>query len=166
MQESGRFVALDATTIRSLEIEQTIRGNSSDGSLLGVMQRCKTAMGKRLLRRWLCEPLADRNEIEKRQNIVSTLVDDPPLHTFIRGSLDQVQDVARIAGRVATGRVTPRDIVALGKSLLGCDAIADELSGDAFTTYREEFTKLATTLQPLAEIIQWRCIESPPRSHA
>jgi DNA mismatch repair protein MutS len=162
MQKSSDFVALDATTIRSLEIEQTIRGNTNEGSLLWVMQRCKTAMGKRLLRRWLCEPLATRSAIEARQNVVATFVDDSQFRSSIRGSLDRVQDIARIAGRVATGRVTPRDIVALGTSLSGCDQFAHELTGESLSSVREELTHLATNLKPLAEMITRQCIESPP----
>ena len=162
LQESTDFVSLDATTIRSLEIEQTIRGNSSEGSLLWVMQRCKTAMGKRLLRRWLCEPLAQRRSIEQRQAIVEVFADDATLRSTIQQSLDQVQDIARIAGRVATGRVTPRDVVALGTSLFGCDEIANELTGDALKNISKELTSLATKLKPLAEMITSRCIESPP----
>jgi DNA mismatch repair protein MutS len=162
MQNSNDFVALDATTIRSLEIEQTIRGNTSEGSLLWVMQRCRTAMGKRLLRRWLCEPLANRSAIEDRQNIVATFVNDAQYRATIRRSLDRVQDVARIAGRVATGRVTPRDIVALGTSLFGCDEIANELTGDALTTIGEELANLTTKLKPLAEMITTQCTENPP----
>ena len=162
LQESSHFVALDATTIRSLEIEQTIRGNSSKGSLLWVMQRCHTAMGKRLLRRWLCEPLANREAIEKRQEIVSVFVDDATLRSTIQQSLDHVQDIARIAGRIATGRVTPRDIVALGKSLFRCDTITNELQGDALQSYRKTLCTLSSQLKPLAEMITTRCNESPP----
>jgi DNA mismatch repair protein MutS len=162
LQESSDFVSLDATTIRSLEIEQTIRGNSSKGSLLWVMQRCKTAMGKRLLRRWLCEPLAQRRAIEQRQAIVEVFADDATLRLTIQQSLDQVQDIARIAGRVATGRVTPRDVVALGTSLFGCDEIANKLTGDALKCISEELTSLATKLKPLADVITSQCLESPP----
>ena len=159
LQEGSDFVSLDATTIRSLEIEQTIRGNSSEGSLLWVMQRCKTAMGKRLLRRWLCEPLAQRRAIEQRQVIVEVFADDATLRSTIQQSLDQVQDIARIAGRVATGRVTPRDVVALGTSLFGCDEIANELTGDALNSISEELSNLATKLKPLADVIASQCVE-------
>ena len=162
VQNAGDFVALDATTIRSLEIEQTIRGNSGEGSLLWIMQRCHTAMGKRLLRRWLCQPLADRVAIEKRQEIVSIFVDDATLRSTIQQNLDQVQDIARIAGRVAAGRVTPRDIVALGKSLFGCVTIANELHGDALKSFREKLRSLSSQLKPLAEMIVTHCEENPP----
>lgn len=162
VHDGDNHVALDATTIRSLEIEQTIRGNTCEGSLLWVMQRCRTAMGKRLLRRWLCEPLANRNAIELRQDVVSVFTDDISLRAIVQGSLDCVQDIARIAGRVATGRVTPRDIVALGNSLLGCTSLSDELQGDALASIREELSKLSKDLYPLAETITTRCVETPP----
>ena len=162
MQNASDFVALDATTIRSLEIEQTIRGNTCEGSLLGVMQRCRTAMGKRLLRRWLCEPLATIDAIEARQSIVALFVDDATTRSSIRTSLDTVQDIARIVGRVATGRVTPRDIVALGHSILGSDAIANNVQGKSLTSIREKLQHLSTTLSPLAEMIGAQCVESPP----
>lgn len=162
MQNAGDFVALDATTIRSLEIEQTIRGNTGEGSLLWVMQRCRTAMGKRLLRRWLCEPLANISAIEARQNIVAQFVDDATTRSSIQTSLDAVQDIARIIGRVATGRVTPRDIVALGTSLYGNDAIASNVQGESLTSIRENLQHLSTTLTPLAEMIDSQCVDSPP----
>ncbi len=162
VQNASDIVALDATTIRSLEIEQTIRGNSGEGSLLWVMQRCRTAMGKRLLRRWLCEPLANADAIEQRQHIVEVFVGDATLRSSIQSSLDSVQDIARIAGRVGTGRVTPRDLVALGASLLGSDSIANILEGDPLAAIQKELQNLATTLTPLAKTITTQCVESPP----
>jgi len=156
------FVALDATTIRSLEIQQTMKGNATEGSLLWVMQRCSTAMGKRLLRQWLCEPLADRLAIEQRQNVVSRFLSDGELRRNTKTLLDAVQDVARIAGRVSMGRVTPRDIVALGASLHICTDLAALLDGPALHYLQKEMQALATTLVPLAQTIQMQCIDAPP----
>jgi DNA mismatch repair protein MutS len=162
LRTTDQFVALDATTIRSLEIEQTIRGNTSDGSLLWVMQHCKTAMGKRLLRRWLCEPLADRSAIEQRQDVVATFKNDRELHMTVSEELERVQDVARITGRVATRRVTPRDLVALGNSLFGCEDLATSLQGKTLEKYQTELAQLSLALKPLASTITSMCIESPP----
>lgn len=156
------FVSLDATTIRSLEIQQTMKGNTSEGSLLWVMQRCSTAMGKRLLRQWLCEPLADKHMIEQRQEVVSRFLADGELRRKTEGVLGIVQDVARIAGRVSMGRVTPRDIVALGTSLHVCADLATLLEGSALHSLQKELQTLATSLVPLAQTIQKQCIEAPP----
>jgi DNA mismatch repair protein MutS len=156
------FVALDATTIRSLEIEQTMKSNATEGSLLWVMQRCNTAMGKRLLRQWLCEPLADKLEIEQRQDVVSHFIHDDELLRKTKTMLDNVQDVARIAGRVSMGRVSPRDIVALGASTVVCDALAALLDHPATHRVHTELQALSNTLVPLAQTIQTQCIDAPP----
>jgi DNA mismatch repair protein MutS len=156
------FVSLDATTLRSLEIEQTIRGNVVEGSLLWVMQRCKTAMGKRLLRQWLCEPLADRVAIEKRQAVVKAFIDEGEMFRDTQSALDKIQDIARIAGRVAMGRVTPRDVVALGASIYLCKELADVLCSPSISPIKKQIDDLAKILLPLAQIIQTQCIDAPP----
>ena len=156
------FVALDATTLRSLEIEHTIRSGSVEGSLLWVMQRCKTAMGKRLLRLWLCNPLANRQAIEERQAVVQAFVDDGEMLRNSQGMLNRIQDIARISGRLSMGRVTPRDIVALGMSIHVCKELADGIDSPSIKHIKEEIDDLATTLMPLADSIQSQCIESPP----
>ncbi len=162
IRKETSFVALDATTLRSLEVEQTIRGNTVEGSLLWIMQRCKTAMGKRLLRQWLCNPLADREAIEKRQSVVSTFVDDGKMLGKTQGTLGRIQDIARIAGRISMGRVTPRDIVALGLSIHVCKELAQGIDSPFTAHLKKEFESLASLLMPLAELIQSQCIENPP----
>jgi len=159
---SDTFVALDATTIRSLEIEQTMKGNATEGSLLWVMQRCHTAMGKRLLRQWLCEPLADKEAIEKRQQVVSQFINENEMLRKTQTILDQVQDVARIAGRVSVGRVTPRDIVALGKSINVCAELATVLDSPATQHVHAVLQELSDSFVPLAQTVQAQCIDSPP----
>ena len=156
------FVKLDATTLRSLEIEQTIRSNTFEGSLLWVLQRCKTSMGKRLLRLWLCNPLANRQAIESRQVVVQAFADDGEMLRSTQETLDRIQDVARISGRLSMGRVTPRDIVALGNSISVCKELSDGIDSPSTKHIKEEIEDLATTLMPLAESIQSQCIESPP----
>jgi DNA mismatch repair protein MutS len=156
------IVALDATTIRSLEIEQTMKGNTTEGSLLWVMQRCSTAMGKRLLRQWLCEPLANKIAIEQRQDVVSHFIHDEELLRKTKTLLDKVQDVARIAGRVSMGRVTPRDVVALGGSIVICDALTTLLDCQATQHLHSDLHAVSNTLVPLAQTIQTQCIDAPP----
>jgi len=156
------IVSLDATTIRSLEIDQTMKSNTTDGSLLWVMQRCHTAMGKRLLRKWLCEPLATKDAIEKRQSVVTQFVNNVGMLRNTQTMLDRVQDVARIAGRVSMGRVTPRDIVALGKSIDLCGDLAELLDSPETKHIRTVLESLATSLVPLGKTIQMQCIDAPP----
>lgn len=162
IRNESAFVSLDATTLRSLEIEQTIRSNSAEGSLLWVMQHCKTAMGKRLLRQWLCEPLTDRHAIEQRQSVVRAYIDDSDMFRNTQHVLANIQDIARIAGRVSMGRVTPRDIVALGTSIHVCKELEESLSSPAVQHLQSDIQSLANLLMPLAESIHAQCIDSPP----
>lgn len=162
IKHESSFVSLDATTLRSLEIESTIRGHCVEGSLLWVMGRCKTAMGKRLLRHWLCAPLADKNEIEQRQCVVSAFLDDHAMFSALHVTLERVQDIARIAGRVSMGRVTPRDVVALGKSINICDELMNLLDSPAVHQFKTSIQTLASELTPLSSSILAQCIESPP----
>ncbi len=159
--ESG-FVSLDATTLRSLEIEQTIRTNTIEGSLLWVIGHCKTAMGKRLLRQWLCAPLANREAIERRQSVVGACINNAEMTRGIVENLEHIQDIARIAGRVSMGRVTPRDIVALGRSINECKTLGDNLHAPPLDEIQQQIYKLSKQLSPLATIILTACIEDPP----
>ena len=104
VKHDEQYVSLDATTIRSLEIERTIRAGETEGSLLWVMQQCKTAMGKRLMRSWLCEPLSNRDAILQRQSVVDLLILESERFHKLQQTLQLVQDVARICGRISMNR--------------------------------------------------------------
>ncbi len=162
IRKDSVYVALDATTIRSLEIEQTIRSHSTEGSLLWVMQRCNTPMGKRLLRNWLCEPLAQKQAIEERQAIVGAFIDENETLRTLRELLGSVQDVARIAGRISMNRMTPRDIVALGSSIGFCDSLAETLTFPPFQSLQHELLEMSGVLNSLANTINTQCVEDPP----
>lgn len=159
-------VALSAASLRSLEIERTIRGGQADGSLLSVFTGaagCRTSMGKRLLRQWLCCPLSSRDEIERRQRAVATLVEDRRTATALRAGIERVQDVARIAGRLGLGRATPRDLAALGASLSRLEEISGAIeNAPAFAKARRVLSELADALAPLAERIERTCVDQPP----
>ncbi len=120
-------------------------------------------MGKRMLRQWLCRPLAKREEIEGRHACVATLVDSAAMRDALTEAIAGVQDVARIVARVGLWRATPRDVVALGKSLLRLDAIAGTLEGSAaFARNREELVAVRGGLAPIAQEIERICVENPP----
>ncbi|MGI9013103.1 MAG: DNA mismatch repair protein MutS [Phycisphaerales bacterium] len=157
------FVALDAATLRSLEIERTLRSGSTDGSLLGAMKIPATPMGRRLIREWLCFPIRDRAAIEARQRCVLVLKEDSRLAKDVVEALKCVQDVARMAGRAATGRATPRDLAGLGSSLAASTQLLTVLEGcDAFAHVRKAMAEVCDVLQPLGERIEAACIDSPP----
>jgi DNA mismatch repair protein MutS len=154
---------LDATTLRSLEIERTLRSGGTDGTVLSVLGRPCTAMGKRLLREWLCAPLAEMAAIQARQAEIATLVTDERMRRELRAAIDPVQDVARIAGRMALGRATPRDLVALGKSVGQAPSIQSALGEvPSFQELRQRIHTAATALAPIAANIARACVAQPP----
>jgi DNA mismatch repair protein MutS len=158
-----RYLAIDGASLRSLEIERTMRTGQTAGSLLSILQHCRTAMGKRLLRQWLCFPLRDIDAIESRQGAVATFIEDATLAGQLTGHLSAVQDVARIVGRVAVRRATPRDVVALGKSVgrLG-DVVRLLADLPALARHHGRLRSLEETLGPLAEAITRQCVDTPP----
>ncbi len=157
------YLVIDQTSLRSLEVERTLRSGSVQGSLLGVLQGCVTAMGKRLLRQWLCYPLRQRGLIEARQRVVGAMVEDGGFLEGLRRSLDSVQDVQRIVGRVAVGRATPRDLVGLGRSAAAAETLARQLAERP--AVREQHRRLlgvAGSLTELAGQIAAACVDAPP----
>ncbi len=175
-EASGRFV-IDAVSLRSLEIERTIRGGgpraasrdaAGDGTLVGLFLGvgaacCRTPMGRRLLREWLCQPLGTVEGILSRQKAVATFVEDRLLAEKMRASLDGVQDVARIAGRIALGRATPRDLCALGKSISAVSQLLDLTMGVAALAPQRKLVEEARgAIEPVAQRIISRCCDEPP----
>ena len=117
IRRPGRVMLLDEMTRRNLELIEPLRGGEEAGTLLDVLDEAVTAMGGRLLRRWLLEPLVIADEIWARQNAVAALVDVVGARRRLREVLAQVSDLQRLSGKFGTGRVTPRDLAALRRSL-------------------------------------------------
>ena len=165
-EATGDRLVIDAVSLRALEVEQTIRSGAVQGSLLGVFNQHggkRTPMGRRLLRDWLRRPLADRPAIEARQAGVRALHDDRTLAGAVQERTEQIQDVARIAGRLAVGRATPRDLVALGASLAQVEGLIEALDQCApLATVRAQLTDAAERIRPLAREIEATCIDHPP----
>lgn len=167
----GRCV-LDAVSLRSLEIERTLRAGATpaaktDGSLVGLFvagpDAPKTSMGKRLVREWLCRPLGEIGPIRARHRAVAQLASDRELSARLVEALDGVQDVARIGGRLALGRATPRDLVALGRSLERVRAVRDVIAGAAaLATWHGEIERVGAALEPIAKAIVEVCVDAPP----
>ena len=114
-------VWMDRFTVRNLEL---ISPNASEAiTLLEVVDHTATAMGGRLLRRWITAPVTDVSIIEKRLHIVAFFKEQPGLHQQVLSCLKQVTDIERLAAKVATGRINPREVNALRHALLQTTAI-------------------------------------------
>jgi DNA mismatch repair protein MutS len=113
-----RCMEIDASTRRSLELTQTIRTASREGSLLEVIDQTQTSMGSRRLGQWLSSPLISIEQIQERLGMVGGLVQNSKLRQTLREVLREVYDLERLLARVATGRCSPRDLQQVGRSLL------------------------------------------------
>jgi DNA mismatch repair protein MutS len=111
------FMTLDPATRRNLELTQTLRGGAVKGSLLGVLDETRTAMGARLLREWLTQPLLDLNALNARLDHVDAFYRDTARRESLRDLLKRVNDLERLTNRVAQGIATPRDVAAIRASL-------------------------------------------------
>jgi len=169
--DRSRVCGIDATSLRALEIERTIRDGSVEGSLLGVFlasatgARCvlRTPMGKRLIRTWLGAPLADPALIGARHDAVAALVDDRVLAAALGEELSGVGDMARIGGRIALGRATPRDLAALGRGAARCGPLAGTLEGcGALSAQRAVLGRVIDAIEPVAREITRLCVDEPP----
>lgn len=122
------FMVLDAPTRRNLELTASIRGGGIRGSLLGVIDETKTAMGGRLLRRWLAQPLRDVESMNRRLECVDAFFHQTPLREQVRTILKQIGDVERLTNRLVQGIATPRDLTTLSLSLALVPKLQDEIS--------------------------------------
>ncbi len=114
---SSRYMILDANTRRNLELTANIRDGSRKGTLLKVLDRTRTSMGARNLRRWLEQPLRDPKEINRRLDAVQELVTSAKVRSNLDELLALVKDLERLASKVVYGNPSPRDFVAIAASL-------------------------------------------------
>ena len=117
IRRPGQVMLLDEMTRRNLELIEPLRTGEEGGTLLDVLDVTTTPMGGRLLRRWVLEPLIHMEDIAVRHGAVEEFVERPEVRSRIRGSLSGITDLERLAGKVGTGRVTPRDLAGLRRSL-------------------------------------------------
>jgi DNA mismatch repair protein MutS len=121
------FMDLDASTRRNLELTETIRGGSEKGSLLAVLDKTITAMGGRLLRSWLHQPLLEISALNKRLDAVEHFTRQTIARGDIQTQLKEVADLERLANRVSQGMAQPRDLLAIQRSLEVVPAIQQAL---------------------------------------
>ena len=120
------FMTLDAATRRNLELSETLRGEST-GSLLGVLDKTITPMGKRLMRQWVSQPLLDVTKIRARQDGVQFFFEKGMVRAELRAALRPLADLERLTNRILSGHAQPRDLAALRETLQRLPAIENIL---------------------------------------
>ncbi len=158
---AGKFMGLDLTARRNLELTETMRSKEKKGSLLGVLDQTKTAMGGRLLRAWMERPLLSPNAISRRLSATQELVDKTIDREELRLSLREVSDYERVMARIVTGTANCRDLVALGQGAAVLPAIHDRLSSMQSPLLQEIFESL-DTLEDLKTAIETTIVDEPP----
>ncbi len=111
------FVSIDANTARNLELVQTVRDNNYKGSLFWAINRTKTNMGARQLRKWIQQPLQNVTEIKIRQEAVEELLENTKTRTDLSFILERVYDIERLATKISNNSANGRDFIALKDSL-------------------------------------------------
>lgn len=158
---SDRFMLLDSSTRRNLELVETLREKQKKGSLLGVLDRTKTAMGARMLRSIIEQPLINKEEIEKRLTAVEELTGMPMIRDEIREYLQPVYDLERLSSRIAYQTANPRDLIAFKSSLQMLPFIRQLLTG-----FQGDLLKnIQNDLDPLEDLfhaIDDAIIDDPP----
>ncbi len=133
----GREMVLDEMTRRNLELVEPLRAGEEGGTLVAVLDETETAMGARLLRRWILRPLVSAEEIWTRQEGVEELYENPSLRREIRSLFGEMGDMERLAGKVGAGRAQPRDLMALARSLALLPRFSELLESSGSPLLRE-----------------------------
>lgn len=124
-----QYMALDRTARRNLELTDSIRGGSRQGTLLGLLDKTATSMGGRMLRSWIEQPLCVKEAIEERQDAVAELKDDPILSQSLFEELRGVYDIERLLSRISYKSINARDCLALLSSLSRIPAARELIAG-------------------------------------
>lgn len=160
---TGCYMLLDSSTRRNLELTETLREKQKRGSLLWVLDKTKTAMGARTLRKYIEQPLLEKELIEKRLNAVDAFCSAPMLRDEIREYLNPIYDLERLLGKVSYKTANPRDLIAFRNSLMmlpHIKTILGEFDQSLLAGLREEID----TLSDICALIDCAIVEEPPIS--
>jgi DNA mismatch repair protein MutS len=159
----NRNMVIDAITSRNLELTRSLGSGGRQGSLLDLIDRCRTGMGRRLLRRWIEQPLLDQERISRRLDSVEELKNKPLQRREIRERLRDIFDLERFCGRLSCQRVNARDLVALKKTVLQLGPLKKLLSSFDADMIRQINSRLPA-FEDLAAVIDLALVEEPPLS--
>ncbi|MDD4871691.1 MAG: DNA mismatch repair protein MutS [Kiritimatiellae bacterium] len=160
VRNSADFMVIDESTCRNLDLV-SFRGRENAVTLLGVLDVTKTAMGSRMLRDWILRPLADIDNILKRQDAVNAFCTNRSLLADIRDALGNVRDLERLVARINTGNGNGRDLAAIGQSLAALPAVRKPVENHPVDLLK----KLAELIQPvpsLVDLIKRTIVDEPP----
>lgn len=160
-QQSSEYMQIDLNTRRNLEILETLKDRRKKGALLSVIDKTKTTMGARLIKKWIQEPLYNETEINARLNAVEELVKRLIQRDELKETLAKITDIERISGRVAYGNFTPKDAVSLRESLSQLPKLVEALS--KFENRKlKSFCEKIPDLSKVTNILYDAFVDQPP----
>ncbi len=162
--EIEKYMQLDTSTRKNLEILEANREHTKKGSLLWVLDETVTAMGGRALRHWLESPLLNKAEIIKRQNAVEVLVENNMYRDELQEILKSVYDIERLISKVVGGSVNARELVSLKNSLERLPKLKElitKIADEKNDEYFEEFNETMDTLEDVYTLISKSIIDDP-----
>ena len=163
LYSTNDFMLLDVSTRRNLELTETMRENSRRGSLLWVIDKTKTAMGARLLRKWVEQPLINSADINKRLDAVEELKDDFFKREEIKDVLSTMHDFERIMGRIVYKTANARELVNLKNSIENLPQLKKILENSKSGYMKEIYSEL-DTLEDIFALIDKAIVDDPPFS--
>lgn len=158
---TGKYMLLDSSTRRNLELSETLREKQKRGSLLWVIDKTKTAMGARLLRKFIEQPLIDRQEIERRLDAVEELKNNAISREELREYLSSIYDLERLVCKITYQSANPRDLIAFERSLKMLPHIKYILK-EMKSPLLQELHDGLDTLEDLCELVENAVREEPP----
>jgi DNA mismatch repair protein MutS len=161
--ESNEYMSLDPATKRNLELTASIQDGNVEGTLISIMDKTCTAMGGRLLRRWIMRPLKRLKPIQQRLDSVQIFFSKHDVRSQLREELEQVGDLERLISRICVGRTNARDIVQLKLSLAQIPVIKSQFAGFDDPLLKDISGRLKLLID-LQEHITKTLAEEPPAS--
>jgi DNA mismatch repair protein MutS len=158
----AKQLVLDANTRRNLELVETLRERTFNGSLLWVLDETHSPMGSRTLRKWLLQPLYSVPAIQARQQAIAEILSKPERKVAIENCLTKLSDLERLAIKVSSGTVNPKELVAIAQSLLLLPFLSESLAGGK-SRYISCLETLPTGLTDFAQKVLSALAEEPPR---
>lgn len=155
------FMLLDVSTRRNLELTETLREKNKKGSLLWVLDKTKTAMGARLLKKWIEQPLLNKDEIIRRQDAVESFKINPIGREEVKELINAIYDFERLMSKLVYGTVNARDLIALKNSIEVLKPINVVLN-DFESSWQKDILKDFDTLEDIYKLIDDAIIEEPP----
>ncbi|HGY56982.1 MAG TPA: DNA mismatch repair protein MutS [Caldithrix abyssi] len=159
----SRFMVLDESSRRNLEIAESLSGGGQSATLLTVLDYTATPMGARTFKQWLQQPLLEKEEIEKRLDIVSELFENNEVRKDLHRDLKGISDMERLLGKIVTGRANARELLALKHSLEVILPVRKIIEDSGLTNLMQTFLEL-DPLSELTKLITEAIVENPPQT--